>query len=532
MLYGLEDPYVFCFRVAPGSPTSRQEPEPFVPQRGTLLESIVRHDDQGNNGTSALESPAMDQSPAFLTVNDMHSALNATRVADIVTPHGVADICAAIASAAGAGLSVAICAGRHAMGGQQFAEGALLLDMRQMNRVLAFDQVNGLIEAEAGIEWPALIDYLESAPPSGHQRWSIRQKQTGADTLSLGGCLSSNVHGRGLKMRPFIADVDAFTLIGADGDVKHCSRTSNKGLFNLAIGGYGMFGVIASVTLRLVPRQKMRRDVTLIDLDDLMPAFEQRIAAGYVYGDFQFAIDPDSADFMRRGVFSCYVPVDDATPMGAADKHLSEDDWRGLLALAHTDKRSAFACYAQHYLASDGQIYWSDRLQQSTYLDGYHREIDEALDHCGSEMIGEIYVPRSRLADFMREAAADFRAHAVDLIYGTIRLIERDGESFLPWAQQDYACVIFNLHTAHTPAGIEATAAAFRRLIDMAIARGGSYYLTYSKAASARQVRICHPNFEQFLKWKRRLDPHERFQSNWYRHYRDLFDASRSELAA
>lgn len=33
---------------------------------------------------------------------------------------------------------------------------------------------------------------------------------------------------------------------------------------------------------------------------------------------------------------------------------------------------------------------------------------------------------------------------------GTIRLIERDDETFLAWARQPYACVIFNLHVVHT----------------------------------------------------------------------------------
>jgi FAD/FMN-containing dehydrogenase len=472
----------------------------------------------------------MNHSPALL-VNDVHSRQNATRVADVIAPQSVADIQAAVMAGAARGLPIAICGGRHAMGGQQFGDGALLLDMRGMDRILAFDDIHGLIEAEAGVQWPALIDYLEQALQRG-PRWSIRQKQTGADTLSLGGCLSSNVHGRGLAMQPFIADVEAFTLVDADGAVKVCSRASNSTLFALAIGGYGLFGVIASVTLRLAPRRKMRRDVTLLDLGDLMPAFEQRIAAGYVYGDFQFAIDPDSADFLQRGVFSCYLPVDDATPMGDDGKQLSEDDWRRLLALAHTHKTAAFECYAAHYLASDGQLYWSDRLQQSTYLDGYHDAIDGVLGHCGAEMIGEIYVPRASLAAFMRDAAADFRKHGVDLIYGTIRLIERDRESFLPWAQDDYACIIFNLHTVLTPEGIEETARAFRRLIDMAIARNGSYYLTYSKAASAHQLRSCHPNFERMLDQKRRLDPQQRFQSSWYCHYRDLLASTPTELAA
>lgn len=463
-------------------------------------------------------------------VNDVHSALNATRVARIVTPRSLPEISAAVRAAGELGLPVAICGGRHAMGGQQFGEGALLLDMRHMNRVLAFDAVSGLVEVEAGIQWPALIDYLEQRTDG--QRWGIRQKQTGADSLSLGGCLSANVHGRGLRMRPFIDDVEAFTLIDAAGALMVCSRERNAHLFSLAIGGYGLFGIIASVSLRLAPRVKMRRDVTLLQLDQLMPAFDARIAAGYAYGDFQFAIDPASADFLQRGVFSCYLPVDEATPMSADDKHLSEDDWRRLLALAHTNKSLAFDCYSRHYLASSGQVYWSDRLQQSTYLDGYHKELDAMLGHTGSEMIGEIYVPRAHLVDFMGAAAADFRLHGVDLIYGTIRLIERDDESFLPWARQDYACVIFNLHTRHTEAGIEATMQAFRRLTDLATARGGSYYLTYSKAATIAQARACHPRLDQFFDWKRRLDPQERFQSNWYRHYRDLAAAAPAELAA
>ncbi|UUZ53491.1 FAD-dependent oxidoreductase [Massilia sp. H-1] len=87
-------------------------------------------------------------------VNDVHSALNATRVARIVTPRSLPEISAAVRAAGELGLPVAICGGRHAMGGQQFGEGALLLDMRHMNRVLAFDAVSGLVEVEAGIQWP------------------------------------------------------------------------------------------------------------------------------------------------------------------------------------------------------------------------------------------------------------------------------------------------------------------------------------------------------------------------------------------
>jgi len=121
------------------------------------------------------------------------------------------------------------------------------------------------------------------------------------------------------------------------------------------------------------------------------------------------------------------------------------------------------------------------------------------------------------------EVREDFRKNNVELIYGTIRLIEKDQESFLPWARQSYACTIFNLHTEHTPEGIAHSAEAFRRLIDMAARRNGTYYLTYHRYARREQVLACYPQFPQFLQLKRKYDPAERFQSDWYRHYKTMF---------
>ena len=459
----------------------------------------------------------------FTVVNDTHSALNPTLVAGVMQVRSIADIRRAVTGAAEAGHAVSICGARHAMGAQQFGTGTVLLDTARFDRVLALDSARGLIEVEAGILWPALHDWLRDAQSAATPAWTFRQKQTGADALSIGGCLSANVHGRGLDLPPFVSEVESFTLVDAAGELRHCSRTENTDLFRLAIGGYGLFGVIATVTLRLVLRRKLRRIVEITDVERLMPAFDARIAAGFTYGDFQFAIDPASAGFLRRGVLSCYEQVPDATPIPADQRVLSGADWKRLVVLAHTDKAAAFDHYARHYLATSGQVYWSDTHQLSVYLDDYHREIDRVLGHRGSEVITEIYVPRSRLADFVAEAATDFRRERVDAIYGTVRLIRRDEETFLAWARDDYACVIFNLHVRHDPAGRVHAADAFRRLIDMAITRGGSYYLTYHRHATPAQVEASYPRFGEFLARKRRHDPDERFQSDWYRHYKALF---------
>lgn len=462
---------------------------------------------------------------AGIQVNDIHSQLNPTIVDRVVTVDSLGAIQAAVAAARSEGKSLSIAGGRHAMGAQQFGSDTILIDTVPLNRVLDFNADAGLISVEAGIYWPELIAAIRQAAPDHPTQWAIAQKQTGGDRMSMGGALAANVHGRGLSMRPIIADVESFVLVDADANVKHCSRQENAELFGLVVGGYGLFGVVYSVTLRLVPRQKLQRAVRVIDIEDLMPAFEQRIEEGFTYGDFQYSIDDSSANYLTRGVFSCYRPVSPDTPMPEVQKELTVDDWHRLILYAHANKPQAFQEYVAHYLATDGQVYWSDLHQLGYYEENYHRALDQYLGAPApaTEVITEVYVPRPSLASLMYDVRKDFLEHKTEVVYGTIRLVERDEESFLAWARESFACIIFNLHVSHTPDGQENAAAAFRRLIDRAIKYGGSYYLTYHKHATRSQVEQCYPQLPEFLRLKQRYDPANRFQSDWYRHYTGMF---------
>lgn len=457
--------------------------------------------------------------------NDIHSKLNPTRVARVLRPVSEAEVIAALKQAARDGIAVSICGARHAMGGQQFGEGTLLLDLSGLTTLGDPDREHGTIEAGAGVKWPELIEGLHARQAGEGTVWSIRQKQTGADDLTLGGSLAANIHGRGLNLCPIIADVEAFTLVDAAGGVRRCSREENAELFHLAIGGYGCFGVITSVSLRLAPRIKLERMVEVTTIDRLMPVLERRMADGCLFGDFQFSIDERSADFLCRGVLSSYRPVAAEREMPEGREELERHHWEELIRLAHDDRAKVFEVYSSFYLRTHGALYWSDTHQLSVYLDDYHSQLDH---DCGteipaSEMISELYVPRDRLAEFMAAAAERLKDGAVPVIYGTVRLIRRDEESFLAWAREDFACVIFNLHTEHSEVGIATAAEAFRGLIDLALSFGGSFFLTYHRWARRDQIERAYPRFAEFLRAKVAHDPDGRIQSEWWRHYRDLF---------
>src|SRR6266853_2254496 len=239
--------------------------------------------------SSASKRPAPE--PESILVNDIHSQLNPTRVLGISQPRSLEDVQSIVRSARKDRRVISVSGGRHAMGGQQFGADAMLIDVRKLDRVLNLDRKTGIMEVEAGIEWPKLIDGYLALQNGESQPWGIAQKQTGADRLTIAGTIAANAHGRGLKMKPFVSDVESFVLVDATGTAHTCSRTENTELFRLVHGGYGLFGVVTSVRLRLVPRRKVERVVEIRTVDDLIAAFEKRITDGFQYGDFQFSME-------------------------------------------------------------------------------------------------------------------------------------------------------------------------------------------------------------------------------------------------
>ena len=147
-------------------------------------------------------------------------------------------------------------------------------------------------------------------------------------------------------------------------------------------------------------------------------------------------------------MFSCYQPISNDEPI-VAKKELRDDDWLDLLRLAYTGRKKTFKHYSDSYLSTNGQTYWSDTSQLSAYLPNYALKIRELIGGEESSLIiTEIDVPRPDVPDVLTQAADLLRSNRTTVIYGTVRVIEKDDESFLAWGKESYACIIFNLLTS------------------------------------------------------------------------------------
>jgi decaprenylphospho-beta-D-ribofuranose 2-oxidase len=169
--------------------------------------------------------------------------------------------------------------------GRAYGDSALnparTLDMRGLDRILAFDEGAGQVVAEAGV---MLADLIEVFLPRG---W-FPAVTPGTKFVTIGGAIASDVHGKNHhKHGAFGTFVDWIDVLGADGQVRRASRTEEAELFAWTVGGMGLTGVILRAAVRLAPVESgwIRQTMTPApDLATAMALFEQGQDATYSVG--------------------------------------------------------------------------------------------------------------------------------------------------------------------------------------------------------------------------------------------------------
>ncbi len=118
--------------------------------------------------------------------------------------------------------------------------------MPRMNRLLAFDDEDGLLEAEAGLSLAEVGDLFMA------RGWFL-PVTPGTKFVSLGGAIAADVHGKNHHVDGCLSrHVEGLELLTVDGNRHWCSRTDNPEWFLATIGGLGLTGTITRVKLRLM----------------------------------------------------------------------------------------------------------------------------------------------------------------------------------------------------------------------------------------------------------------------------------------
>jgi hypothetical protein len=92
----------------------------------------------------------------------------------------------------------------------------------------------------------------------------------------------------------------------ANGEIKNASPTENPELFRLALGGYGLFGVILDAEIQLVDNEVYSLETKTLDYRDFPAYYRTRVAdddsVGLMYG--RISISPTS--YLRETAIHIY----------------------------------------------------------------------------------------------------------------------------------------------------------------------------------------------------------------------------------
>jgi FAD/FMN-containing dehydrogenase len=457
------------------------------------------------------------------TVNDA-SCLSRTPVAGVVAARSEEDVARALAYAQANGLTVSAAGVKHSMGGQAFRRGGLVLDMRGFNRI-ELDAEHRTVRVGAGATWHAIQEAI-------HPRFAVRAMQS-TDIFSVGGSISVNAHGMDHRAGALMGSVRALRMMLADGRIVTASREENAELFAHAIGGYGLFGVILSAELEIVPNDVYRSERAIVSYREFPRRFAG-IAADPSIGLMYAHLSTAPGSLLDETLVYTYHRVDDAglerPPLGEVTStklrrltvNLAKrgDLFRSLRwwAEKHLEHRFERCTVTRAQALGDGErclVTRNDPMHDSV---AYLRNALPAE----TDILHEYFVPRDRLVPFIDGMRALFREQDANLVNASIRAVDAERNA-LSYAPQPAFSVVLYLNQSTDAAGNAAMARLTGDLIELTLSHGGRFFLPYQLHYSPDQLERSYPEIRSFFAAKRQWDPEGRFSNTWYERFAPSF---------
>jgi FAD/FMN-containing dehydrogenase len=461
--------------------------------------------------------PAGAQAPPRPLHLDDASRLNAVPVARHWRPARVtgeawlAALRAELKAAAAAGRPVAVGAARHSMGGQALPRDgvAMTFDVKpEASGWLAVDWKTRHVRVAAGARWRQVIGALD---PLG---FSPAVMQSNHD-FGVAATLSVNAHGWPVPYGPFGSTVRSFRLMLASGELIDCSPATQPELFALAMGGYGLLGVIVDLDAALADNVLLRPTHELLPAAEAGPRLVAAIAADPSVRMAYGRLAVDAQRFLREALVVTLRPVAGTPPAvtsGGLMVSISREVFRAQVG-SDTAKRARW--YAETVAgpkASSG-IASRNRLLNEPVANLAGR------DRSRTDILHEYFLPPAGLEPFLAACRRAVPASRQDLLNVTLRYVTGDATSVLAYAPAPRVAAVMLFSQRVTRADDEDMAALTRRLIDAALDAGGSFYLPYRLHARRDQVARAYPRLEEFVTRKRHWDPGLLFRNAMWSRY-------------
>ena len=432
-----------------------------------------------------------------LLVDDV-TRMNAKEVDRIFFVRCLEDVKHVLRLARAQGKTVSMRGTKHCMGGHTIAENGFVIDMARLNH-MEFQEETSSIKVGPGALWSQLVLYLNrfGMSPQTLQSYS---------TFSVGGSLSVNAHG--ITSDNSLQDsVIKMKVIKWDGTEIVCTRDGDgEGgeLFGLVLGGYGMFGVIAEVELKVQPNVHLWMDMIECTTEEFPILYQNILKADDV--DIKLGrIDTVKGESCQLFVFRRQMEpgMRTVSNLPLEPRKMSKSSQMMYKWILPSGK----AIRSTIENVTSQALDWSDENERNLLIyesceplarmySPFH-ELDDTF------VLQEFFVPAKNFSAWVQRAKPMLTKNheKVTLLNCTVRYVLEDQTTFLAYSRAkegSYAFVLY-YRIKKCPEADRTLEEIHTILADISLSLGGTFYLPYRHHYSIEQLQDSYPMIQEFF---------------------------------
>jgi FAD/FMN-containing dehydrogenase len=474
---------------------------------GWALSGLFRPDLPVMTGTSRIAA-----STGAKVLNDA-SGLSATPVHKHLVLRGDADdglidaIRRELAEAKAEKRPLNVGAARHSMGGQAIPRqgAAITFD----NGGVEIDSAQGAYRAHAGARWSHVIAALD---PAGRSPMVMQSN----NDFGVAATFSVNAHGWPVPFGPMGSTVRSLRMVLPSGDLVECAPDRNPELFNLAMGGYGLVGVIVDLEAESVKNARLSPGFETMDASGFAAAFRKAVkdpSVTMAYGRLNVERD----GFFQKALLTTYRETDDQSELPAASSsglmaHAASRIYRAQLG------NEAFKSFRWWNETRVGTALGAGDVTRNSLINEPVATLDDRNPD-RTDILHEYFVAFDAFDDFLTACREIIPASYQEFLNVTLRYVAQDDRSVLSYAPAPRIAAVMSFSQELSARAEADWARMTRALIDRVVEIGGAYYLPYRPHATLDQMSAAYVGSGDFARAKRALDPQLVLRNNLWDAY-------------
>jgi len=397
---------------------------------------------------------------------------------------------------------VNLAAARHSMGGHSIPRNGTAITFDN-NLVEPGD---GIYRAHAGARW---LDVITALDPVG---LSPKVMQSNND-FGVAASFSVNAHGWPTAFGPMGSTVRQVKILLADGSYVTASPRENSAIFNAAMGGYGLIGLIIEMELDAVPNTLVEPTFNRMDAENFATPFQTAARQSpMAFG----RLNVDRGRFFQEASLVSFTEIEGEVP----DAHGSELSFALARSIFRMQTSSELGKRVRWGLETNLAPTFVGKSSRSAQMNKSVAQINGSEQPRRSDILHEYFVSPDQFAAFIRVCRTIILDSNQDLLNVTLRWVEQDTKSMLSYAPNGpRIAAVMNFSQKLSSTAEDDAIVMTRRLIDAVHSLGGSYYLPYRPHATTSQFTSVYNRAAEFASLKRSLDPQLVFRNAFWDKY-------------